>query len=366
MIRVLVVEDSLTIRERLIEVISEAEGFEVAGQAGDGERAVELCRTLRPDVVTMDMVLPNCSGVEATERIMAFCPTPILIVSASTNRGELFQTYDALAAGAIDVLEKPRADEVGWEQELLSTLRILSRVRVITHPRARLAPAAKPAVPAGAATGAAVSPGPESVITPRSGSRPSSLPPRRLVAIGGSTGGPGALCGILSALPKDFPLPILVVLHISKPFAAALAEWLDSQTALAVRYARHNEFLSELGPGQVLLAPADEHLVVAGDRLQLTQEPPRYFCRPSVDVLFESIAETAGGNAVGCLLTGMGRDGAKGLLEMRRSGSVTIAQDEASSVVFGMAGEAVKLKAVGELLPIQHIAPRLARLGRLP
>lgn len=342
MIRVLVVEDSISVRERLVEAIAAAPGFEVVGQASDGERAVQLCHTLRPDVVTMDMVLSSSSGVEATERIMAFCPTPILIVSASTNRRELFCTYDALAAGAVDVLEKPRGDEVDWEAELLSTLRVVSRIRVITHPRARLGSTGRPHGVQGL-TGAPLT--------------------RRLVAVGGSTGGPGALSTVLSALPGNFPLPLLVVLHIGEPFGAALAEWLDTKTPLRVRCARDKEPLPPAG-GQVVLAPPDWHMTLHRERLRLSQTPPRHSCRPSVDALFESVASEVGDAAVACLLTGMGKDGAQGLLAIRHQGGATLAQDEATSVVFGMPGEAVKLGAAREVLPLAQIGPRLLRLAQ--
>jgi two-component system chemotaxis response regulator CheB len=344
-VRVLVVEDSLTVSKRIVEAFERAPDFEVVGEARDGKTGIELCQSLRPDVITMDMMLPVMTGLAATEYIMAYCPTPILIVSASTNRGELFRTYDALAAGALDVIEKPLGDEPDgeWEAKLVESARIVSRIRVITHLRARLggsdggASAREPA-PAGAASGHA-----------------------GVVAIGASTGGPAAVLSVLKALPPSFPLPILLVVHISEPFGRALAEWLDGQTGLAVRYAKDGERLPDPGVGSVLMAPPERHLELRGRRLHLTDALPRHSCRPSVDVLFESLARETGSSTVACLLTGMGRDGALGLLEIRNAGGITVAQDEPTSVVFGMPGEAVRLGAAKHVLPLSDIGPFLAR-----
>lgn len=346
-IRALVVEDSATVRERLREVLVSDPEIEVVGVAEDGKRGIELCRELRPDVVTMDMMLPVMSGLAATEYIMAHCPTPILVVSSSLNRGELFRTYEALAAGAVDVLEKPGPDDADgvWERKFLDAIKLVSRIRVITHPRARLAALAAArsadALAHGATTPLAVAP--------------------MVVAIGASTGGPGALVEVLKALPTTFSTPVLIVLHIAEPFARAFADWLDGQVSRPVAYARDGEDLREV-TGRAVMAPPNRHLVVRGGRLRLTQEPERHSCRPSVDVLFESVALAYGAAAIGCLLTGMGRDGASGLLEMRRNGGLTIAQDEATSVVFGMPREAVLLGAVQRVLGLHEIGPTLAGL----
>jgi two-component system chemotaxis response regulator CheB len=347
-IRVLVVEDSLTIRKHLVNVLSEAPGLEVIGEAPDGKSGIELCQRLRPDVVTMDMMLPVMTGVAATEYIMAYCPTPILIVSASTERGELFRTYDALAAGAVDVLDKPLGDELDqdWERRLVAAVRMVSRIRVITHPRARLARLGR------IGPAAAPPPAPAVVVSDE----------RVVVAIGASTGGPGALRTVLSALPPDFSLPILVVLHISEPFGRSMTEWLDAQLGLEVRYPIDGERLPAPGRGCVLMAPPNSHLeVAAGRRLRLGAGPERHSCRPSVDVLFESLAREMGQQTIACLLTGMGKDGAQGLLDIKQRGGLTLAQDEATSVVFGMPGEAVKLGAAHHVLPLPAIGPLLVR-----
>src|SRR5262249_35492699 len=188
--RVLVVDDSQTVRKRLVEILASDPRIEVVGEAEDGKRAIEICQQCRPDVITMDMMMPVMSGLSATEYIMAHCPTPILVVSASTNRGELFKIYDALAAGAVDVLEKPLDAEPdsAWERHFLATVKLVARIRVITHPRARLVAFGRPAI----------EPLRQSPEPPRSGQR------YELVAIGASTGGPGAIATVLRTLPRDF------------------------------------------------------------------------------------------------------------------------------------------------------------------
>jgi two-component system chemotaxis response regulator CheB len=350
--RVLVVEDSLTVRRRIVEVLTADPELEVVGDAADGRRGIELCQTLRPDVVTLDMMLPVLTGVAVTEFIMAYCPTPILIVSASTNRGELFKTYDALAAGALDVLEKPSGDAVdgAWERRLVATVKLIARVKVITHPRARLRPACPPAPRGGRC------PKPEELAR--------AVAPPRVIAIGTSTGGPAALVEILRRLPARFPIPILLVIHLGASFAAAFAEWLDGQSPLRVDWVRDGDRLPPLGGGQVLMGPPDQHLVLRQRQLRLTSDPERHSCRPSIDVLFESLAAELGAACVACLLTGMGKDGAEGLLAIRHAGGRTIAQDEGSSAVFGMPREAARLGAAAHVLPLDGIAPALSTLAR--
>lgn len=350
-LRVLVVEDSLTVRARLCEALSQDPDIQIVGEAGDGQRGIELCQSLRPDVVTLDMILPIMSGLSATEYIMAHCPTPILIVSASTNRGELFKTYDALAAGAVDVLEKPRGDasDEGWDQRFIAAVRLVAKIKVITHPRARL--------------GLARGPAPIGAVAPRRSGPPPALAagdePISIVALGASTGGPSALVSVLRDLPHDLPLTILMVLHIDEPFGSAFAEWLSDQTPHAVRFAIGGEPLSAK-TSRVLMAQPGRHLVVDGSRLALSDEAERHSCRPSIDVLFESLARSAGPRSAAALLTGMGRDGASGLLELRRAGAVTVAQDEESSVVYGMPREAALLGAAQRVLPLGDIGQFLS------
>ena len=341
-VRVLVIEDSLTIRKRMLEVLAADPDIDIVGEAADGRRGIELCQQLRPDVLTLDMMMPLMDGLAATEFIMAYCPTPILIVSASTNRGDLFKTYDALAAGALDALDKPKENELDdvWEKKLVATVKLICRIRVITHPRARLSRMGQMPAPA-----------------------LQNSERMRAVAIGVSTGGPAALVEILRGLPQGFPLPILLVIHLGRLFTPAFVEWLDGQSAVRVGYAVDGEPLPPGGKARVLMAPPDKHLVLCQGKLRLTIDPERHSCRPSIDVLFESIAQELGAGGLGCLLTGMGRDGAAGLLAIRRAGGRTLAQDEATSAVFGMPREAILLGAAEQVLALEQIAPTLGMLA---
>ncbi len=348
-IRVLVVDDSLTTRQYLREVLSASPDFEVVGEAEDGKRAIELCQSLRPDVITLDMMMPVMSGVAVTEYVMAYCPTPILVVSASMNRGEVYKTYDALAAGALDVLEKPNGDDPDgvWESKLLSALKVASRIKVITHIRGKLNSFGQ--IPPGLP-----------LLRSSNGSAK-----EHVIAIGASTGGPAAIVEILRGLPPDFPIPILLVIHIAEPFGRVFADWLDSQTAMRVHYANDAEPLPALGQAGVIMAPPGWHLLVQKGKLRLSSGAERNSCRPSVDVLFESLAQELGDRTTACLLTGMGKDGAAGLLALRRAGALTLAQDEATSVIFGMPREAIQIGAAQQVLALDQIAPAFIAVERL-
>jgi two-component system, chemotaxis family, protein-glutamate methylesterase/glutaminase len=345
-IRVLVVEDSITARKRLVDALTADSEIELVGEARDGKHAIELCRRHRPDLITMDMMMPVMTGLAATEFIMAHQPTPILIVSASINRGELFKIYDALAAGAVDVLEKPTGEECDgvWERRLLSTVKIVAKIKVITHLRARLASSRK--------------------LPDALSSRPPAQKPDQqfdVVAIGASTGGPGAIVEVLRKLPARFQVPILIVQHMNEPFGSAFTEWLDAQIERHVINPDNGVPVASV-KGRVVVAPCGCHLIVRNGRMFLTMDEERHSCRPSVDVLFESIAADYGASAAACLLTGMGKDGALGLLKIRNSGGLTIAQDEASSTIYGMPREAVNLGAATHVLPLGVIGPHLAAL----
>ncbi len=344
--RVLVVEDSTTVRERLVEALKAGADFDIVGVAEDGKQGVDLARLHRPDVITMDMMMPVMTGLEATEHIMAHFPTPILIVSSSVNRGELFRVYDALAAGAVDVLEKPTGAEVDgdWEHHLRAAVRLVAKIKVITHPRARLGSYRRPV---------------ERFAFSRAAERQRER--CEVLAIGASTGGPAAVREVLQSLPPQFCIPVLVVVHMNAPFESAFAEWLGTQIDRRVVSPQSGTPIAALR-GCVAVAPGDRHLVVCNDRLLLNRGAQRHSCRPSVDVLFESVAAEYGAGAAACLLTGMGKDGASGLLDVRHAGGVTIAQDEASSIVYGMPREAVALGAATFVLPLKEIGSCVAAL----
>jgi two-component system chemotaxis response regulator CheB len=335
-LRILIVEDSVMVRKRLTDVFTGDPAFTVVGEAGDGERALELCKRLRPDVVTLDLMLPGLNGVEVTRRIMADCPTPIVIFSGMANRTMGLHLLDALSAGAVDAVEKPTrfVSSGEWATELLSRVKLAARVPNAAAPSLTLPP------------------------------EPPRPQPARLVAIGASTGGPAAMKDILTHLPADFPLPILLVMHLSEKFEASMVEWLGKGSPIPVRHVVDGEPVPSPGRPGLLMARANRHLVLRDGRLRLVDGPERHSSRPSVDVLFESVAKDLGPRAVGCLLTGMGRDGAEGLNSMKRAGAMTLAQDEESSVVFGMPREAIRLGAARHVLALKDIPAWLDGLAR--
>lgn len=327
MIRVLVAEDSAVTREFLVALLQRAPGFEVVGAARDGAEAVEEAERLRPDVVVMDVHMPRMDGLEATRRIMAAVPTPIVLVSATT-RDEAALGFEALKAGAVAVSGKPvgpeRPDHETSARAFVDTVRLMSEVKVVRRWPRREARAAAPGRAA-----------PERRV--------------RLVALGASTGGPAALAQILGDLPSDLEAPILIVQHITPGFASGLAEWLAKETRLRVKLPEPDETVRT---GAVYLAPDGVQMGIRPDgRIHLAAGPGGDGLCPSASYLFESVAEAYGRWAMGILLTGMGRDGAAGLRRLRMAGGVTVAQDEATSVVFGMPAEAVRLEAAEYLLP---------------
>ena len=330
-VRVLVADDSDLFRELLAQVITADPGFEVVASAADGNEAARLARALKPDVITMDINMPDADGFSGIARIMAETPTPILVLTVNPEETVGFR---ALSLGALDILEKPRADAdlEDYGTTLRSRLRLLAGVRVIRHLRGLRAQ--RPAQ---------VRPGVRSDV----------------VVVGASLGGPRALASLLRALPGGFGAPVLVVQHIADGFTEGLANWLDQETELEVRTARDGDALH---PGAVLLAPTGWHLTVTRGYARLSDEPAVDSFKPSVTPLFRSAAEAYGSRVCGVILTGMGRDGADGLKAVKRAGGHTIAQDEASSAVFGMPRAAIESGAVDRVLPLEEIARALQEL----
>jgi two-component system chemotaxis response regulator CheB len=351
--RIVVVDDSPVQRRFLRAAVEASTDLTVVGEARNGKEAVALVARLRPAAVLMDLDLPVMSGIEAIERIMAASPTPILVYSAHVNGEESANALEALAAGAVDVLAKPGPEDTttldDYADQVRKRLRVATRVRVITHPRGKLRSRGIPA----AAPLRAVDPLLTFDIPVKEGVR--------LIAIGASTGGPQALHTVLKGLPLDLDQAIVVVQHMADGFIPGLASWLDHLIALPVVVGQSGQ---RLQPGTVTIAPSGFNLLVQDDRLRVLCVPPEpgQFHVPGIDACFESIAQSLGPDAVGVLLTGMGRDGAAGLRAMRDRGATTLGQDEATSTVYGMPQAAMSLDAIDRQVALDEVAPVLLGL----
>ena len=338
MIRTLVAEDSTTCRQVLVEILRSDPEIAVAGEAADGVEAVEMTKRLRPDVVTMDIRMPRLDGFEATKQIMIEVPTPIVIVSGSFDLHDVEVSMRTLRAGALAVAPKPlglgASDFEKESRQFLATVKAMSQVKVVRHWRER--PVSRPVAPA----------------QPRRGGVRAEI-----VCVAASTGGPAALQKVLSELPGDFAAPLLVVQHIARGFVAGLAAWLNGECSLKVKVAEHGEALA---PRTVYLAPDDCHLGVLGrDRALLSSAAPVGGFRPSASFLFESAARAFGASVAAVFLTGMGQDGVEGARAVREAGGRIVAQDEATSVVFGMPRAAIEAGLADLVLPLPAIASHL-------
>lgn len=339
-IRVVVADDSLVAREMLTQILESDEGIEVVGVAGNGTEAVDLTASLRPDLVTMDIHMPKLDGLGAIEQIMAYNPTPILVVSSSVHGEGIGKAFDALDLGALEVIKKPEPrdwadlDRIG--REVIRKVRILSNVRVITHIRGRQRLPAAP-LPS---------------VDPKTAAR-------TIVAIGSSTGGPSALLGVLARLPGDFPVPLVVAQHIADGFVPGLVSWLDSGCKIKVVAGAEGMVLK---PATAYFAPTGANMVVEGATLHLSAPGKGQLYVPSADTLFESVARTHRSRAVGVIMTGMGADGAEGLKLMRNEGAATIAQDKESCTVFGMPRAAIEIGAAQHVVPLASMAERIEEL----
>jgi len=333
MIRILIADDSELTRVVLRDLLSQDANIEIVGEVSDGRAAVEKTAILKPDLVIMDVMMPIMGGLEAVAEIMAATPTPILMLSANIDPLDSQGAFAAIKLGALDVMAKPSGVVTeAFSQiasQLIARVKILSRIRVIHHYRTQRSQPEKAAVPL-------------------------SSGPRRILAIGASTGGPKAVLQLLQELPGTLTATVLIVQHIADGFAAGFADWLSRESDLSVRLAKSGD---ELLAGTVLIAPNNAHLTVQANRIVLEDSPPIHNCRPAVDAMFHSlVAQGMAVETVALLLTGMGTDGAVGLAALKSQGAYTIAQDEASSAIFGMPRAAIERGAATQVLPLEHIA----------
>ena len=340
MIRVLVVDDSATSRQLLRHILSADHELQVVGEAKNGAEAVKQTKSLRPNVVLMDIHMPVLDGLQATREIMFDTPTPIVLISASTMVHETATAMESLAAGALTLLLKPAGPETAeFDRDcrtLIETVKAMSDVKVIRRLRHM-----QPGSPVASAVAPHSAPhAPQSSIG--------------ICAIAASTGGPPALQKVLSGLPADFSVPILIVQHIAVGFTLGLVNWLKTVSPLPVKLAESDE---KMMAGTVYLAPENQHLgVTSRGTIFLSNDPPLAGFRPSATHLFHSVAEAYRKRALAIILTGMGRDGVDGLRDVRKNGGTIIAQDEATSVVFGMPGCAIAEHLPDLVLPMESIS----------
>ena len=341
-IRVLLVDDSALSLELISRLLAVAPDIEVVGGAHDGAQALELIEQLQPDVICTDLHMPKMDGLALTRELMVRHPLPILVLSISVQAEQEHNLFSMLEAGALDVLAKPRGGpEANFgviANDLITKIRILSGVKVIGRRKtAATSTPSAPLLPLGVTAGAL-----------------------RIIGIGASTGGPQAFETILRQLPADFALPLLCVQHIAQGFMQGLVDWLASSCKIRVCTAQEG---TEPRPGTAYFPPDDRHIEIdTGGRFRCSSALAVSGHRPSVDIAFSSLARHYGAGAAGVLLTGMGTDGAQGLLDIRRAGGLTLVQDEASSVVFGMPGAAIELGAALHVLTLDKIGPAMCAL----
>lgn len=341
---VLVVDDSPLCRQLIIDALAKDPTLEVIGTAENGEEAVAKARALRPQVITMDVDMPVMDGLTATEKIMGEIPTPILVLTADPRNQAPELTHRALEVGALALQIKPSLDSGPEAWNLAHEVKLLASVRVIRHLRGVRKTPSSPALP---------------ILTDPAAFSSAAI---GIVAIASSTGGPQVVHRLLSDLPADFPAPVVIVQHINAAFAESLAGWLAASSKLRIKVAQDGDLLV---PGAVLIAPPDKHLVVPQrGKVAVISGEPRDGHVPSGTLLLESAAKTYGRRTVGVILTGMGADGADGMLAIKNAGGRTVAQSQESCVVFGMPGAAIARNAVEHIAHGDDLARTLVRLAR--
>jgi two-component system chemotaxis response regulator CheB len=337
MIKILIADDSPKARKAFSDLFKDSPEIEVVGCARNAREAVDFTLRLKPDLVMVDLALPE-NGYQVIEEIMAGAPTPVLVLAAAVEAAEVDRAFNCIKRGALDVMEKPAINSLeaaeDFARRLIEKVKLLAGIRVIRRPRRKpCCRAAADLEPAG--------------------------PPARVLAIGASTGGPKGVMSVLKTLPADFQAAVFVVQHIAEGFTDGFASWLDAECAIPVRVAVDG---ARYVPGEAVVARGGSHMTVADGRIKLTDDAPVNCCRPSIDVFFNSLAQEHGGRVVGLLLSGMGKDGAQGLLNIKTHGGTTLVQDKVSCAVFGMPKAAIDLQAVNEVLPLDCIPAALSKL----
>jgi two-component system chemotaxis response regulator CheB len=334
-IRVLVVDDSILARELIVAILSTSPEIQVIGEAKDGKEAVEKVRELKPDIVTMDVEMPVMDGIEAIEQIMATNAVPILVV---TTRGDAHTAFAAISKGALDLVVKPDVN-LNEAREFISKIKLLAGIRVVTHISGmrKIQKAIEMPVP---------------VYAENIGDK--------VVAIASSTGGPDALSVILPQLPENFPCPIVIAQHISDGFVSGMVEWLKLITKLNIKIAVEGDVLTV---GSVYVSPSEKHTEINASRgIAFVDRHPQDIYHPSCDLLLSSVARVYGKRSIGVILTGMGSDGALGIRRIKEAGGTTIAQDEKTSIVFGMNKVAIDSGYVDKILPLENISKKIVEM----
>jgi len=340
-IRVLVVDDSSLARMVLIEHLTQDDNIEIVGVARNGKEAIDKVKKLRPSIVTMDINMPVMGGLETIEQIMAYSPVPVLVV---TSRADADTAFAAISKGALEVIQKPDVDMENSE-ELIRKVRILSGVKVISHLRGRHVN----------------DPGRNRKTIERDTPKSENEILKKAVVIAASTGGPKTLARILSDIPADFPVPVFVAQHIPPDFVTGLAEWLNSVAKLTVKPGEDGE---RIYPGIVYISPADKNMVITNkNRIKLAMQDPDCVYSPSCDLLLSSAGSVFKARCLGIILTGMGRDGVSGIGDIRKHGGITIAQDEESSIVYGMPKVAVEQGVVDKVLAPDDIMDEIMKFS---
>ncbi len=349
-IKVLVVDDSSLVRKIITDILESDPMIKVIGTANNGKTAIYRNKELNPDVITMDIEMPILDGLSALQEIIATNPKPVIMMSVLTQHGAE-ATFKALDLGAVDFIPKPSSvlsmtvDDIG--ELLISKVKSVYKSKILISKREE--PRYSPEVNK-----------PEQNIIFHEDMTSKKFKNPKIVGIGTSTGGPAALINVFKEFPDNFPSPVLIVQHMPEGFTRAFSERLNSYSALNVKEAEHNDLVK---PGNAYLAPGHSHMYLekrGGElRISLNKNEKRSGHRPSIDVLFDSIAEIGDGNSIGVIMTGMGKDGSEGILRIKKSGGHTIAQDENSSVVFGMNKVAVEINAIDEVVPLTEITKKI-------